>query len=86
MRLIASAELQSQPDFYMNFLPDVASIQDFCRKVLVGKKVIIIKQIKDVEPLGIDIDHVVITALSTGLSVPVRVACLEQREGNPQVL
>ena len=40
---------------------------------------------QDVEPLGIDIDHVVITALSTGLSVPVRVACLEQREGKPQV-
>lgn len=72
LRLIASAELQSQPDFYMNFLPDVASIQDFCRK--------------DVEPIGIDIDHVVITALSTGLSVPVRVACLEQREGNPQII
>ena len=32
-RLIASAELQRQPDFYINFLPDVASVADFCRQV-----------------------------------------------------
>ena len=40
LRLIASAELQSQPDFYMNFLPDVASIQAFCRKVIMSEKVL----------------------------------------------
>ena len=35
MRLVASAELQKQPDFYINFLPDVASVADFCRLVCV---------------------------------------------------
>ena len=34
MRLVASAELQNQPDFYINFLPNVVSIHDFCRQVL----------------------------------------------------
>jgi len=34
MRLVASAELQRQPDFYINFLPEVASITDFCRRVI----------------------------------------------------
>ena len=33
MRLVASAELQKQPDFYINFLPNVVSVQDFCRQV-----------------------------------------------------
>lgn len=33
MRLVASAELQRQPDFYINFLPEVGSVQDFCRRV-----------------------------------------------------
>ena len=33
MRLVASAELQKQPDFYINFLPNVASVHDFCRLV-----------------------------------------------------
>ena len=36
--------------------------------------------------MGVDIDHVVITALSTGLEVPVRVACLERRAGKPQII
>jgi len=72
MRLVASAELQKQPDFYINFLPNVASVQDFCRR--------------EVEPLGVDIDHVVITALSTGLETAVRVACLERRPGKAQII
>ena len=33
LRLCASAELQKQPDFYINFLPNVASVHDFCRLV-----------------------------------------------------
>ena len=33
LRLCASAELQKQPDFYINFLPDVGSVKDFCRLV-----------------------------------------------------
>ena len=41
---------------------------------------------QEVEPLGVDIDHVVITALSTGLEVPCRVACLERTAGTPQVV
>ena len=111
MRLIASAELQKQPDFYINFLPDVASVADFCR--LVGFKSFFERNFfivfflvfslsensknkftsirynqnfKEVEPLGVDIDHVVITALSTGLGTPVRVACLERREGEAQLV
>ena len=42
--------------------------------------------IQEVEPLGIDIDHVVITALSTGLETPVSVACLERRPGKAQII
>ena len=33
MRLVASAELQKQPEFYINFLPDVISVPDFCKGV-----------------------------------------------------
>ena len=33
MRLVASAELQKPPDFYINFLPNVVSVHDFCRQV-----------------------------------------------------
>merc|ERR1712227_549999 len=72
MRLVASAELQKQPDFYINFLPNVASVHDFCRL--------------EVEPLGVDIDHVVITALATGLETPVKVACLERTPGKAQIV
>jgi len=72
MRLVASAELQKQPDFYIHFLPDVCQISDFCRR--------------EVEPLGVDIDHVVITALSTGMNVGVRVVCLERTPGKPQII
>ena len=39
MRLVASAELQKQPDFYINFLPNVASVHDFCRLVSVTAKI-----------------------------------------------
>ena len=38
------------------------------------------------EPLGVDIDHVVITALATGLETPVKVACLERTAGNAQIV
>ena len=38
------------------------------------------------EPLGVDIDHVVITALSQGLECPVKVACLERRPGDAQLI
>merc|ERR1712227_523658 len=72
MRLVASAELQKQPDFYINFLPNVASVHDFCRL--------------EVEPLGVDIDHVVITALATSLETPVKVACLERTPGKAQIV
>ena len=42
MRLVASAELQRQPDFYINFLPDVVSVQDFCRRVYICTKITVL--------------------------------------------
>ena len=36
--------------------------------------------------MGVDIDHVVITALATGLETPVKVACLERTPGKAQIV
>jgi ubiquitin thioesterase protein OTUB1 len=64
LRLLTSLELQSNADFYQNFLDEGRVLRDFCAT--------------DVEPMFVESDHIHITALTAATGIRVRVAYLDR--------
>ncbi|VVD03305.1 ubiquitin thioesterase otubain-like [Leptidea sinapis] len=68
LRLITSGQLQTQHDFYQNFIEGMRTVTDFCRQ--------------EVEPMYKESDHIHIIALSNALNVCVRVKYMDRGEGS----
>ncbi|XP_041985624.1 ubiquitin thioesterase otubain-like [Aricia agestis] len=68
LRLITSGQLQTQHDFYQNFIEGPRSVTDFCRQ--------------EVEPMYKESDHIHIIALSNALKMGVRVEYMDRGEGS----
>ncbi|KAL1139887.1 hypothetical protein AAG570_006864, partial [Ranatra chinensis] len=66
LRLITSAHLQENAEFYQNFIEGNRSIVDFCHQ--------------EVEPMYKESDHIHIIALSSTLNVGVRVRYMDRGE------
>ncbi|XP_071507559.1 ubiquitin thioesterase OTUB1-like [Diadema antillarum] len=66
-RLLTSGELQKQSEFYQNFIEGGRTVKEFCSQ--------------EVEPMAKESDHIHIIALTTALSVGIRVAYLDRGEG-----
>lgn len=64
LRLIASAHLQENADFYQNFIEGNRTVIDFCHQ--------------EVEPMYKESDHIHIIALSSVLNVGVRVRYMDR--------
>ncbi|KAK6636326.1 hypothetical protein RUM43_009985 [Polyplax serrata] len=71
LRLITSGQLQKDADFYQHFIEGERSVSDFCHQ--------------EVEPMFKESDHIHIIALSTALSVGVRVRYMD-RGGETEVI
>ncbi|XP_050347335.1 ubiquitin thioesterase otubain-like [Nymphalis io] len=68
LRLITSGQLQTQHDFYQNFIEGSRTVTEFCRQ--------------EVEPMYKESDHIHIIALSNALNVGVRVRYMDRGEGS----
>ncbi|XP_047514005.1 ubiquitin thioesterase otubain-like [Pieris napi] len=68
LRLITSGQLQTQHDFYQNFIEGPRTVTEFCRQ--------------EVEPMYKESDHIHIIALSNALNVGVRVKYMDRGEGS----
>ncbi|CAG0879538.1 unnamed protein product [Cyprideis torosa] len=68
LRLLTSAEIQKQEDFYGNFIEGQGSVREFCQH--------------EVEPMYKESDNVHIIALTSALSASVRVEYLDRAEGS----
>ncbi|XP_065185030.1 ubiquitin thioesterase otubain-like [Sycon ciliatum] len=67
LRILASAELQANNDFFINFVQGFSNMTEYCKK--------------EVEPMYLESDHLHITALTSSLKVPVRVVYMDRGEG-----
>ncbi|XP_049868459.1 ubiquitin thioesterase otubain-like [Pectinophora gossypiella] len=68
LRLITSGQLQTQCEFYQNFIEGPRTVTEFCRQ--------------EVEPMYKESDHIHIIALSNALNVGVRVKYMDRGEGS----
>ncbi|CAG9129265.1 hypothetical protein JYU34_008406 [Plutella xylostella] len=68
LRLVTSGQLQTQHDFYQNFIEGPRTVTEFCRQ--------------EVEPMYKESDHIHIIALSNALNVGVRVKYMDRGEGS----
>ncbi|XP_045447225.1 ubiquitin thioesterase otubain-like [Melitaea cinxia] len=68
LRLITSGQLQTDQDFYQNFIEGSRTVTEFCRQ--------------EVEPMYKESDHIHIIALSNALKVGVRVRYMDRGEGS----
>ncbi|GBP87543.1 Ubiquitin thioesterase otubain-like [Eumeta japonica] len=68
LRLITSGQLQTQQEFYQNFIEGSRTVTEFCRQ--------------EVEPMYKESDHIHIIALSNALNVGVRVKYMDRGEGS----
>ncbi|XP_061729660.1 ubiquitin thioesterase otubain-like [Cydia pomonella] len=71
LRLVTSGALQTQQDFYQNFIEGPRTVTEFCRQ--------------EVEPMYKESDHIHIIALSAALNAGVRVKYMD-RGTNSQVI
>ncbi|KAI5633854.1 peptidase c65 otubain domain-containing protein [Phthorimaea operculella] len=67
LRLITSGQLQTEHEFYQNFIEGPRTVTEFCRQ--------------EVEPMYKESDHIHIIALSNALNVGVRVKYMDRGEG-----
>ncbi|KAJ2950310.1 hypothetical protein O0L34_g11676 [Tuta absoluta] len=67
LRLITSGQLQTEHEFYQNFIEGPRTVTEFCRQ--------------EVEPMYKESDHIHIIALSNALKVGVRVKYMDRGEG-----
>lgn len=67
MRILTSAYLQSNSDFFQAFVEGGKTMKDYCTQ--------------EVEPMYRESDHMHITAITTALGVPVRVEYMDRGEG-----
>ncbi|XP_059055542.1 ubiquitin thioesterase otubain-like [Achroia grisella] len=68
LRLVTSGQLQTQHDFYQNFIEGPRTVTEFCRQ--------------EVEPMYKESDHIHIIALSNALNVGVRVKYMDRGVGS----
>ncbi|XP_034827302.1 ubiquitin thioesterase otubain-like [Maniola hyperantus] len=68
LRLITSGQLQTQHDFYQNFIEGPRTVTEFCRQ--------------EVEPMYKESDHIHIIALCNALNAGVRVKYMDRGEGS----
>ncbi|CAH2991015.1 unnamed protein product [Chilo suppressalis] len=68
LRLVTSGQLQTQHDFYQNFIEGPRTVTEFCRQ--------------EVEPMYKESDHIHIIALSNALNVGVKVEYMDRGEGS----
>ncbi|XP_028158832.1 ubiquitin thioesterase otubain-like [Ostrinia nubilalis] len=68
LRLVTSGQLQTQHDFYQNFIEGPRTVTEFCRQ--------------EVEPMYKESDHIHIIALSNALNVGVRVEYMDRGDGS----
>uniref|UniRef100_A0A2A4JQ76 Ubiquitin thioesterase n=1 Tax=Heliothis virescens TaxID=7102 RepID=A0A2A4JQ76_HELVI len=68
LRLVTSGQLQTENDFYQNFIEGPRTVTEFCRQ--------------EVEPMYKESDHIHIIALSNALNVGVRVKYMDRGEGS----
>ncbi|CAH2240528.1 ubiquitin thioesterase otubain-like [Pararge aegeria] len=68
LRLITSGQLQTQHDFYQNFIEGPRTVIEFCRQ--------------EVEPMYKESDHIHIIALSNALNAGIRVKYMDRGEGS----
>ncbi|XP_076819296.1 ubiquitin thioesterase otubain-like isoform X1 [Clavelina lepadiformis] len=64
LRLITSCQLQSDSDFYQNFIDGGKTLVEFCKT--------------EVEPMYLESDHIHIIALTSALGASVRVAYMDR--------
>lgn len=68
LRLIVSAHLQENSEFYQNFIEGNRTVIDFCHQ--------------EVEPMFKESDHIHIIALSSALNVGIRVRYMDRGDGS----
>jgi len=67
LRILTSAELKRNADFYSNFIDGEKSLEEFCQL--------------EVEPMNKESDHIHITALTTALGIGVKVVYMDRGLG-----
>lgn len=72
LRLLTSAELQTNAEFYQNFIEGERTVAEFCKQ--------------EVEPMFRESDHIHIIALSAALKVGTRVCYMDRGESEKVVI